>query len=756
MADHVSSLIVRLVDQVTGPARNVAGALRQLQGRINTAIEANKTALAGMRGQLTDAVAAGFALKKALEAPISAAVNFETLMEDIGQKTNLSGEALRSLGQDIKRLAREANTSTTDMGKAMDFLLGMGLGGKDDAENIKAALGLAPVAAKAAVAYRASTEDMAKTAHAAFQNMKVPLSEMMRTFDALASTAAAGGFEFRDMAQHMPSLTSMAQSLGIVGRKGVADLAAALQVARKGAGDASEAANNLLNVLQKIQSPTTRNNFKKYGIDISKAIEDGLKKGVSPIETLALETQKAMKKGAKISDLFEDRQAQLGLLAIMQNIEEYRKIREEAMKASGLVQEMWERRIKTSQGAILRFQAALENLNTSIGTALLPGFTDLLNVLARLAGYVERFAEANPKLARTIVMVASGLIALRIAAIGAGYAALFLKGGFLMAASGALGVVRAIGRLVRALLIAPVVNTAVAAFGALRAALIGFAATAAIAGQGAAWKMLGMSLLGLLNPMNLVRAAMIALKWAVIGTGIGAVVAGIAAAGLFIYNNWSGIKELFAGIGDGFMKGLGPARAYIEPVADAARRLWDAVSGLLGPLQATNAEWRSWGETIGGYVAQGVNAVADGLSRIVGLAQSAFDAIMKIPSALSNLNPFGGGGGGPPVNNNPRVGGGRSAAPPAPVDGARAAGGPVTGGSSYLVGERGPEIFTPGRSGHITPNHQLGGRTVTINSPITVNSPNADPRAVAREVARELGRLAGGSSHGSYEDAAYA
>jgi len=33
----------------------------------------------------------------------------------------------------------------------------------------------------------------------------------------------------------------------------------------------------------------------------------------------------------------------------------------------------------------------------------------------------------------------------------------------------------------------------------------------------------------------------------------------------------------------------------------------------------------------------------------------------------------------------------------------RAAGGPVTAGTSYLVGERGPELFTPGASGAITP-----------------------------------------------------
>jgi hypothetical protein len=46
----------------------------------------------------------------------------------------------------------------------------------------------------------------------------------------------------------------------------------------------------------------------------------------------------------------------------------------------------------------------------------------------------------------------------------------------------------------------------------------------------------------------------------------------------------------------------------------------------------------------------------------------------------------------------------------------RAAGGPVTGGQSYLVGEIGPELFVPNVSGTIVPNKALGGSTsITIN-----------------------------------------
>jgi lambda family phage tail tape measure protein len=47
--------------------------------------------------------------------------------------------------------------------------------------------------------------------------------------------------------------------------------------------------------------------------------------------------------------------------------------------------------------------------------------------------------------------------------------------------------------------------------------------------------------------------------------------------------------------------------------------------------------------------------------------------------------------------------------------GGRAAGGPVASGTTYLVGERGPELFMPGRSGTIVPNGAMGGTNVVVN-----------------------------------------
>lgn len=55
--------------------------------------------------------------------------------------------------------------------------------------------------------------------------------------------------------------------------------------------------------------------------------------------------------------------------------------------------------------------------------------------------------------------------------------------------------------------------------------------------------------------------------------------------------------------------------------------------------------------------------------------------------------------------------------------GGRASGGPVDMGRSYLVGERGPELFTPGRSGFITPN---GAGAVTIYQNVDARGATVD------------------------------
>lgn len=76
--------------------------------------------------------------------------------------------------------------------------------------------------------------------------------------------------------------------------------------------------------------------------------------------------------------------------------------------------------------------------------------------------------------------------------------------------------------------------------------------------------------------------------------------------------------------------------------------------------------------------------------------------------------------------------------------GFRAAGGPVTGGKAYVVGEKGPEIFRPGTSGTIIPNNQIssfGGSSIGGGGEYTLRIRGTDLVAAIAATGRANVRL---------------
>lgn len=79
---------------------------------------------------------------------------------------------------------------------------------------------------------------------------------------------------------------------------------------------------------------------------------------------------------------------------------------------------------------------------------------------------------------------------------------------------------------------------------------------------------------------------------------------------------------------------------------------------------------------------------------------------------------------------------------PAPISNAmpgRALGGTVNAGEAYMVGEKGAEMFVPGRTGTIVPNNQLGGSGAVVNQ--TINISTGVSQTVRAEVMGMLPRI---------------
>lgn len=731
MAQLTSQLIVSLIDRVSGPAKSVAQSLRGIGNAVNsanatarlrTSLDQTNRSLDAMRARMAESLAVGYALKHALQAPIEAATKFETALLDIAQKAELSDSAMTALGQRMRGLAPTVNQSAMDIARAMDTLLGMGLDGSTS-ETILPSLG------KTATAYNADITDLAKTAMAAIDNLKLKAAELPRAMDMIARAGKEGAFELKDMAQYLPALAAMAEVNGMRGIDAIGELGAALQITRKGAGDSAEAATNLRNVLQKLTSEQVVSKFKKLGgINLKEQLDAQVKTGVSPLEAIIKITRDVIAKSKgkiKISDLFTDMQMQLGMAALVQHYDEFLRIRQEMQTNSGgMVDQDFERRLQTMGARMAALTQAWETFKITAGGALAPSLLPLLTQMTSLATCVAALADTYPNLARAVVTATTVLMAGRIAAIGFGWAFLSMKAAVLSAALG----VATLGTALRAAALAPFValaGRAAVATTVLRQSMAGLMMIQAIGGAGAVFSTLGTALLGLLNPLRLVSGAMLLLRGALMLTGIGAALTAIAAAGTFITNNWSGIGAAFTAFGSAFMAVLGPAKPIIEGLVSGLQAVWSWLNQITGPLDAST--WIAWGTAAGTAVGQVVAYLASLPGQIMALGvditqfgtqlgmqileglKSAASAIIDYVKGLASRIGSAISGAVSGIGSRVRgaVSGDSTPAPAAPE--ARASGGPVRAGRPYLVGERGPELITPSRSGFVHPNGSFGG-----------------------------------------------
>ena len=759
MAALTSSLIVKLIDGISGPAKKAAGSLTDLnraatgggsfdgrmasrQSVLADAIARNNAELATARAKLFDAAAALYLFKRALGAPLDAAKNFETMLEDIGQKADIPVERLGALGAQIKQVARDTNQATSDIGQAVDFLVGMGAA-QEVALTVSGPIG------KAATAYRAATEDLAKATFAVVDNLKTPAEDAAFALDIMARAGKGGGFELRDMAKEFPALTASAQFLGMTGTAAVADLAAALEVARKGAADGAQAANNMANFFQKLTTKETLKNFGKAGVDVMAELEYAAQKGISPVEHMLQVLDRVTDGGQadKVAAIFGDKQVLEFIKPMMANMDEYRRIRESALAAQGTVEEDYARRIQTAEGVQKRFSAAMENLNTSIGMSLIPTINRLLDTIIPVMDTLGQWIDQHPDLTGAILATVSALVAMKVAAAGLTFVGLIGKGGALSMLAGGLGFVRWAGTPVAGML-----ETL-----AMRASL----ATAATGKAPGALARLGDALIvmggNLVKPLGgLKNLAM----WA---GRLSLPLMLAAGAAKFVVDNLAGITAMFDGIGDGFLANIdtsglerlgeafAPLGNILKPVADAMGAIWSFIAGDSFKIDASTEQWKGWGVVIGETVAGGVNTLIGGIERLIGFLTAAWQGVTDLGTAISNL--WNSGGSAPSGKKCGDLGGDPSLPDPSkPLDGARASGGPVWSGGSFLVGENEPEVFTPGQSGHITPLSRLGGGPISIG-PFHFSGLSGDPHELGRVVRRAINEEINGLLRGAHADA---
>jgi hypothetical protein len=153
----------------------------------------------------------------------------------------------------------------------------------------------------------------------------------------------------------------------------------------------------------------------------------------------------------------------------------------------------------------------------------------------------------------------------------------------------------------------------------------------------------------------------------------------------------------------------------LKPFFTLLKAIWEFAKTYLAPIFGTTLKFALEA------VATVVTVLINGFSQLAAFITDAYNAIVTFVNFVKNNSLVSG------IGNviDGIFGGGK------------ATGGPVSAGKSYLVGERGPELFMPSGSGNIIPNHSLGGGGTVIN--LTVNGA-LDAEGTARTIINILNR----------------
>lgn len=676
---------------VTSQVERLRAAHERLN-RVQAAQKANLDKRAELRGQMVDT----FALGAVAATPIVMAAKFETAMLGVAKQVagarDESGKltaVYHDMAKSVQQLGREIPLATNELADMVAAGARMGVA-KDQL------IGFTRTAAMMADAFELPAGELADNMGKIAGLFKIPIPAIGQLADSinyLDDNAISKGSDIIDF------LTRTGGAAGSVkiGAKDVAALGSTLLTLGERSETASTATNALFSKLAAAEKGAKkfRSAMGELGLSLS-GVQKGMQSDATGTILKVLDAVNKLPKDKQIGVLTEliDLEHSDTLAKLANNTEEFRKQLEMANSAAakGSMGREFAARLQTTNAQMQLMKNRTQEVAVNLGTVLLPAVNSVFGAIAPVVESMADFARENPKVTQAIVGTVVALTSLRVATLAASYAFTFFKGG-------ALQMVGVVTKMRTAfLLAAPAMTSVVAAIRAVSLALV-------------------------TNP-------------------IGAVVAGIALAGLMIYRHWDGVKAFLVGTFEGVMTGLQPLvdsfRAFwqvlqplhpvFEAIGSAVKSAWEWFTNLLGPVQYTSDELKAAGEagkTFGEALAGGINFVLTPLKALIdGLTWVSNNIGGIADQAIRFKNAVGDKVGGAWTSTKSFFGVGDDAAPAAPG------------------GQGSPALPTPAMA---TARGQ-GGSSYTDQSQTTIQvtqQPGQNSRELAREITKEQERQRG-------------
>lgn len=570
-------------------AANVAAVdkLRAATERLKRVEDARERNLA-KRDQYKEGVMGTIALGATVAAPIKAAMDFESTMADIKKVVDAPKGAdentfFKAIGKQVLDLSKVLPMTANEIGRIYALGGQSGIATEDLGKFTESAV-------KMGVAFDVSAEQAGqsmaelRSAFGMTQDQVNTLADQMNYLDNNGSAAA------KDILEIVQRIGPLAKVAGVS-----AGQVAALGSTLRGMGVQNEIAatgiKNLFLTLAAGESATKgqREVFKQLGYtstEVAKSMQLDARKTMTVILKQIGKLSKD-KQAAALSTLF-GKEVVGSIAPLLTNLDQLEKNFDavaDKTKYAGSMQKEFAARAATTENQLILFRNQITGLGVTIGSVLLPAVNSVLQTVGPWIGKVSELAEAHPVVTKAIVATAGALITLKVATFAAGFAFTYLRGGLLNI-------------------------TGVVASARAQMALM---AT---------------------RSLPMVAAGVRTVGAAFISTGIGALVAGLAIGGLWIYRNWAGVKAFMVGTLEGIQQGLqplidnlttlwnnlGPVKTAFEWVGGAIAKVWDWFTKLVQPVTYSGEELKKAGDAgqeFGKALAAGINFVTAPLQWLI-------------------------------------------------------------------------------------------------------------------------------------------
>lgn len=798
MAALRSSLIVSMIDRVTKPAGRISNAL----GRITGVGTGNLGLIGGGLGRIAAAVGGIYAVQRAVTGSISAAMDFESAMADVAKVVDFpTPAAFKQFQANVIDMSKHLPMAADDLSR---IVAAAGQAGIANADLLK----FTELAAKVGVAFDISADTAGDSLAKMMTALNMSVDDVGKLADAMNHLSNSQASSASGILEFFRRTGADGKMFGFTAEQ-TAAFGSAMLAAGAEAEVAATSFRNMGKALGKGGAATKaqRSAFRALGLN-AKTTAKMMQKDAVGTTLKVLEAINKLPKhqqAAVASQLFGDEAR--ALMPLITNLDLLKKSLGMVSNESqylGSASREYERRAKTFANDVQLFKNNLTALEIAVGNRLMPilsramdGVTPFINALTgafntldqrvsifdkvgaaidgfltglgfagdaklaqlfnggidlifgklgtfeedvtqlsasfeefrKMGAAINEFATAHPVLVDTLGTLAGYGAELFVAAAGISMAAGVVKmiGNVLLTLTGvktAAGILRAVAGLGRA---APGLGAAATAMGSIATAL------GAISKAGAAAVILrpffemGMNFGKLFGGRTPEQEA--------------ANEAGVQSALKDYHKRWGAngspadqfIKNLFGG-----KSGAGASQ---RAALDDATKEWPEAArmGMDAYVEALQ---------VGGGVAENyATTLAEDIKRQLAVEGRVDIDTVALERALSLARQLAAVTGGTPAPVTTAV----------PIAGARAAGGPVDFGKIYMVGERGPELFTPGADGHISPNSVYrqaaggGGRSIHIGG-ITIHMGMVSDGRSMRDVAEDLGWRIRDALDGAFAD----